>query len=289
LLASVSDAAREAGALLMKYLRLPHTDLDVETKADESPVSRADRESSALLVEALGRILPGVPVVSEEDVLPSFEERSSWKAFLLVDPLDGTKEYLRGSGDFAVNIAYVEGGAPLWGVMFCPAIGLLAAGGSNAEGRRGAWISHPSTPPSDTPSGALAPVAWTAIPPPVAPDVDALRAVLSQSHRHGSETLALERFGVASVTRRGSSLKFLMVAQGEADVYFRRTPTWEWDTAAGQAILEGVEAVVCDAAGAPLRYNRPDPLNGPFLACPRAIQDRCLERLQRNAVLSGPT
>jgi 3'(2'), 5'-bisphosphate nucleotidase len=262
---SVAQATQRASALIMRYFLGAQDDLDVRHKDDDSPVSRADTESSELLVDALGRAFPGVPVLSEEDEMPSYAERSRWKRFFLVDPLDGTKEFLRGSQDFAVNVALVEDGNPVWGVMQCPAHNLLMAGGKGI----GTWKSD-----------GLG-VEWNALQAPVPQGDNALRAVLSQSHRHGSEQPALDRFGVASVIRRGSSLKFLLVAQGLADVYFRKTPTWEWDTAAGQAILEGLDCVVCDALGAPLRYNRVDPLNGPFLACPRLIQELCLERIHR--------
>lgn len=271
-IASVVVAVRRASRLLMRYFLGAHADLEVETKDDESPVSKADKESSALLVRALSELFPGTPVVSEEDDMPSAALRAGWSRCLLVDPLDGTKEFLRGSKDFAVNVALVEKGAPVWGVLACPAFGTVVVGGPGL----GAWRSSPGVEVLEP-----AQEAWQRLPVPTPPDAARLRAVLSQSHRHGSEQPALDRFGVSSVVRRGSSLKFLLVAQGEADVYFRRTPTWEWDTAAGQAILEGVDCVVCDVQGAPLLYNRPDPLNGPFLACPRVIMEPCLERIQR--------
>lgn len=281
-LALVVAAVRQSSSLLMHYFLGAHTDLGIETKQDESPVSRADRESSALLVQALTHLFPGVPVVSEEDELPDAATRATWSRCFLVDPLDGTKEFLRGSKDFAVNVALVENGTPVWGILACPALDLLVVGGPHL----GAWISFPSSPPCQfplLPSSEPLPIlpAWQRLSPPKAAQSNELRAVLSQSHQHGSEQPALDRFGVQSVVRRGSSLKFLLIAQGQADVYFRHTPTWEWDTAAGHAILEGLECTVIDMQGQPLRYNRPNPLNGPFVACPRALQNTCLERVQK--------
>lgn len=287
-LATVVAAVRQASRLLMHYFHGAHADLEVETKADESPVSKADKESNALLVRALTQLFPDTPVVSEEDDMPSAALRAHWTRCLLVDPLDGTKEFLRGSKDFAVNVALVELGRPVWGVMACPALDVVVVGGPAL----GAWIAFPRDTPTQMPTSPsaepLQPITlWQRLKSPEPPEPTRLRAVLSQSHRHGSEQPALDRFGVDSVVRRGSSLKFLLVARGEADVYFRRTPTWEWDTAAGQAILEGLACVVCDLRGEPLLYNRPDTLNGPFLACPRVILESCLERVQR-AFQEGP-
>ena len=265
-LCAVATLAREAGTLLRQYFAADAATLGIKFKEDESPVSRADRESDALLQEGLRRLFPGTPVISEEAALPAFAERGAWPSFHLVDPLDGTKEFLRGSPDFTVNVARIESGAVAWGLILVPMEDLLVVGVVGV----GAWVSRAG--------GVFEPVD-----PPV-PDPTRLRAVLSQSHRDESERPVLERLGLASLVRRGSSLKFLLVALGEADVYFRRTPTWEWDTAAGQAIVESVGGVVCDSStGAALRYNRENPLNGPFLACMAPLKEICLERHARSA------
>jgi len=264
-LVRVASLAREAGDLLLTYFAAERASLGIELKSDESPVSRADRESDAHIAVGLARIFPGEPVISEEAALPAWDTRRHWPTFLLVDPLDGTKEFLRGRPDFTVNIARIENGAPAWGVIHVPVEDLLVVGKKGV----GAWVSR---------GGAdFVPV----VPPQ--PDANSLRAVLSQSHRDASEQPLIERFGLASLVRRGSSLKFLLVALGEVDVYFRKTPTWEWDTAAGQAIVESVGGVVCDTVtGEPLRCNRENPLNGPFLACMETVAASCLERQRRD-------
>lgn len=289
ILVRVAEIARNASRILLAHFGRSHEALGVESKSDDSPVSRADRECDAFLRAELERLDPTLPIISEESRLPPYAERRAWDRFLLVDPLDGTKEFLRGSPDFTVNVACVEQGRPAWGVIHVPVEDLLVVGWKGKGAWRARAIATNDKGERTSNSDALDDLsavlsAWEALAPIGSPrDDGGLRAALSQSHRHGSEDAALARFGLSGLVRRGSSLKFLLVALGEVDVYFRHTPTWEWDTAAGQAIVEASGGVVCDALGKPLHCNKETPLNGPFLACPVALKETCLDRIRRGA------
>ncbi|MGP9821305.1 3'(2'),5'-bisphosphate nucleotidase CysQ [Salinarimonas sp. NSM] len=216
-------------------------DTAVRTKADASPVTAADEAADAAIAAVLARDAPGIPIVSEEssgETAPAQGGR-----FFLVDPLDGTKEFVAGSGEYTVNIALVEGGHAVAGVIHTPALGRICVG-ARGEGAREA----------DLVDGA--PSEWRPIrarPVPASGPV----AVASRSHAGPETEACLERLGAATRTSRGSSLKFCLLAAGEADVYPRLSPTMEWDTAAGQAILEAAGGRVERLDGTPLRYGGP--------------------------------
>ena len=244
LLEAMTGVARAAGAVVMEVYA---TDFAVRGKDDASPVTLADERAEALIVPALAALLPGVPVVAEEAVaagrIPQIGER-----FWLVDPLDGTKEFVSRNGEFTVNIALIEGGVPVLGVVFAPALGRLFAGAAglgarveDAAGRRA--IACRATPPNG------------------------LTVVASRSH---GDAAALDAFlagrKVASLASAGSSLKLCLVAAGEADLYPRLGRTMEWDIAAGHAVVLAAGGRVCRLDGTALAYGKPGFENPHFYA-----------------------
>ena len=240
----------EAGRAIMEvYSR---ADLDVRAKADASPVTEADVAADRLISAGLRKTFPDVPLVTEEQAATHALDAAT---FLIVDPLDGTKEFVRRRGDFTVNIALVEEGVPVAGVVYAPArrrLFMTCAEGGAAE-ERGAF--EPESP---------GPVRAIRV---ARPDNAALRVVASKSHRDQATDDYIARYRVAEAVSAGSSLKFCLVAAGEADLYPRLGPTMEWDTAAGDAVLRAAGGEVVDrAAHAPLRYGKPGFRNGHFLA-----------------------
>lgn len=235
LLAAVATLAREAGQAVMAIYA---TDFGAERKSDDSPVTAADLASEKIILAGLQRIAPGDPVVSEEAAaagqVPAVGQR-----FWLVDPLDGTREFISRNGDFTVNIALIEGGLPVLGVVFAPALGRLYAGCSAV----GAWLEDAS--------GRRA-IRCREVP------AEGLTVVSSRSH---GDAAALEAFlagrRVARSIATGSSLKLCLVAAGEADLYPRLGRTMEWDIAAGHAVLRAAGGCARDLAGAELRYGKP--------------------------------
>lgn len=216
------------------------------TKADDSPVTDADEEAERLILAELRRLAPGTPVVSEEAAAagrwPAIGDR-----FFLVDPLDGTKEFLARNGEFTINIALIVEGRPTVGVVYAPAFARLFGGDA-----AGAVELH--WPPAETPLALPAPSAAQAIEArPEAPHPIALWSRTHDLHR-AEEYRRLYRVSAARVL--GSSLKFCLLAAGEADLYPRHGPTMEWDTAAGQAVLEAAGGRVLDLHGQPLRYGK---------------------------------
>jgi 3'(2'), 5'-bisphosphate nucleotidase len=248
LLADLTPLIRDAGRVIMEIYA---TDFDVSRKGDASPVTAADERAEAVILAGLARIAPGIPVVAEEEVaagrVPEVGAR-----FWLVDPLDGTKEFISRNGEFTVNIALIEDGRPVLGLVFAPAVGRLFGG---AEGQ-GAWVEDQE--------GRRA-IATRAVP------ADGLTVVASRSH--GDEA-ALDAFlagrAVASRTNAGSSLKLCLVAAGEADVYPRLGRTMEWDIAAGDAVLRAAGGIVNTVAGPVLQYGKPGFDNPHFAAWGRA-------------------
>lgn len=246
LLPQVVDLASQAGAAILQVYA--HLNPAVEYKRDNSPVTQADLASHHIILNALARIAPAWPVLSEESAEIPFAERSSWRTFWLVDPLDGTKDFLRRNGEFTVNIALIHDSRPILGVVCAPAIERLYYAASAA----GAWRAD---------SGSASPIRTCA------PAPDCTRIVISRSHAARGEDLS--RFCGPGRQERlvmGSSLKFCLVAEGSADVYPRTGPTMEWDTAAAQCVLEQAGGVVTDHDGHPLRYNKPSLLNPGFVA-----------------------
>lgn len=227
-------------------------DFEVKVKSDESPVTEADEAADAMISEALAEAFPDVLIVTEEQAASHAETAES---FLIVDPLDGTKEFVRRRGEFTVNIAWVEGGVPVRGVVYAPAKGRLfyttAAGQSVEE------------------SGALDPEApGETVPLEVSsPDNGALIVVASKSHRDQATDDYIAKYEVKDMTSAGSSLKFCLVATGEADLYPRLGRTMEWDTAAGHAVLSGAGGhVVRFDDHTPLVYGKAGYANPFFIA-----------------------
>jgi 3'(2'), 5'-bisphosphate nucleotidase len=244
--------AAEAGARIVAVRNRPHA---VTEKADGSPLTEADLAAEAVIAAGLARAAPGIPVVSEEDADRAAPPEGA--VFLLVDPLDGTKEFLGPSGEFTVNIALVAAGRPVCGVVYAPALGRIWRG-VVGQGAAAGMLA-----PGDDPAGTD----WQPIrarPRPAA----GLVAVASRSHLDAGTEAFLGTLPVGERRSIGSSLKFCLVAQGEADVYPRLAPTMEWDTAAGQAVLEAAGGRVAAPDGTPFRYGKAAAgfRNGPFIA-----------------------
>jgi len=222
---------------------------EVAHKADESPLTEADLAAHEHISAALGHLQPALPVLSEEAGLAPFGERRGWQRYWLVDPLDGTREFVKRNGEFTVNIALIEDHEPVLGVVLAPARGLTYAGAPGAALRIDA-------------GGERTPIR-------VAGGVPARpRVVGSRSHRGSSLDGFLERLGDHELVPMGSSLKICLVADGSADVYPRLGPTSEWDTAAAHAVLRAAGGEMFRLDGRPLRYNtKEDILNPHFVAC----------------------
>jgi 3'(2'), 5'-bisphosphate nucleotidase len=246
----IYSAQRAGGAIMAVYA----TDIAVRDKADASPVTVADEAAEKIILADLAVIAPGVPVVAEESVAagktPAVSDR-----FFLVDPLDGTKEFISRRDEFTVNIALIEQGEPVLGVVFAPAKRELYWGDVRA-----ARAGHIDADPDGT-----MPSMGTGIQARKAP-ADALVAVASRSHRSPETDAFLANYPVTEFRSIGSSLKFCLVASGQADLYPRLGPTMEWDTAAGQAVLMAAGGKVTTLEGEPFRYGKPDFRNGHFLA-----------------------
>ena len=249
LLDALAVAAREAGAEILKLVAKGY---EVETKGDLSPVTVCDRAAERIILDALAIAAPGVPVIAEEEVaegrIPAHGD-----TYFLVDPLDGTKEFVRGGDDYTVNIGLIAGGVPRLGVVYQPAIDRLWGGlvGPKSSSESIAFVEAdgPRTPIRTRTRG------------------DKLEAVASKSHLTQSTVDYLcEAVGECDYVSVGSSLKFCLVAEGRADIYPRLGPTSEWDTAAGHAILLAAGGRVDGPDGTPLAYGKKAFLNRGFCA-----------------------
>lgn len=245
LLLKVTGIAEEAGKAVMRLYEGPA--LDLMYKGDKSPLTVADLVSHSIIVQRLARLKSKWRVLSEESECAPFETRRDWRLFWLVDPLDGTKEFLERNGEFTVNIALIEGDRPILGVVYAPAIHVMYYAARNVgafkrERDRASPIwaqcSHEST----------------------------MRIVISRSHADGEIERYTRQFGKCEFVLMGSSLKLCMVAEGSADIYPRAGPTMEWDTAAAQCILEQAGGSVSCSDGRPLHYNKAVLCNPDFVA-----------------------
>jgi 3'(2'), 5'-bisphosphate nucleotidase len=235
----------QAGAAIMKIYDGGFT---VQHKEDDSPLTMADLESQRVILEGLKRITPDVPILSEESAAAPWAERQSWGELWVVDPLDGTREFVKRNGEFTVNIALIVDHEPVLGVVSAPAQGLVFWGARGI----GAFTEHRGTGRTAIHTSA-----------PQRP----LRVVGSRSHASKETAAYLDKVAEHVMTGVGSSLKFCLLAEGKADLYPRFGPTSEWDTAAGQAVLEAAGGQVTRSDGHPMRYNcRESVLNGDFLA-----------------------
>ena len=255
LLGEVSALCRRAGdAILEVYDRVDH---EVEAKSDDSPLTAADLAAHKILVEGLAAIDPNIPVLSEESKPPAWSVRSQWQRYFLVDPLDGTKEFINRNGEFTVNVALIEDGVPVLGVVYVPVKDWLYAGYTDGSHKHAFVVRDGSQ--QDIAARKLQ---------------GSLRAgsalTVVASRRHGGEALAqcmavLEKhFSKIDTRNMGSSLKLCLVAEGEADFYPRLAPTSEWDTAAAHAVVQAAGGMVVDTAFHSLRYNTKDDILNPF-------------------------
>ena len=231
-----------AGAIEMRHYR---SGVTVESKADQSPVTIADREAEAVLVAALTAAMPTIPIIAEEAVAAG-RMPAIGPEFLLVDPLDGTREFIEQRGEFTVNIALVQQGVPVFGIVYAPATEELYV--TLAPDRAVMTKVAPREGPVSIGDLDLAPIRTRR------PDPSALVALASRSHSNAETETFLGRYRIAQRTNAGSSLKFCAIARGDADIYPRLGPTMEWDTAAGHAVLLAAGGAVTTLDGAPLRY-----------------------------------
>lgn len=252
-LAALATIAEAAGQAILEVRR---NGFEVAYKDDHSPLTQADTAAHEVILRGLRQAFPDVPVLSEEGADLSFAERSRWKQLFIVDPLDGTKEFVKDNGEFCVCIALAEDGFPALGAVHVPLGGATYVGGlGHGAYRRGANAQ------------GLGP--WQRI-SVRQPDSAGLVVLASRSHPSPDIEAYLAGKNVREHITAGSALKFCLVAEGKADLYPRFNPTREWDTAAGQAVLEGaggsVLRLVNNAPGPRLPVNKPDLFNGPFLA-----------------------
>ena len=239
--------AREAGKKILEVYG-QNFESDIDFKADNSPLTLADKASHQIINRELLKSYPHIPVLSEEGRNIEYQERKNWKKFWLVDPLDGTKEFIKRNGEFTVNIAFMEHGYPVFGVIYTPVTDTVYYG---EKASKSAYKIEGSLPGKRIEVNKR--------------EADRI-AVRSRSHASEEEETLLKGYGVTDSISVGSSLKFCMVAEGKADIYYRHGPTMEWDTAAGQAVVEA-------AGGEVLRiddkkrfvYNKENLLNPGFL------------------------
>ncbi|MCB1667562.1 MAG: 3'(2'),5'-bisphosphate nucleotidase CysQ [Pseudomonadales bacterium] len=248
-LKSVVEIARQAGEAILTIYNSVES-INVTMKSDNSPLTAADLTANRIICDGLGALLPGVPVLSEEAEIPGYEERSSWRRYWLVDPLDGTKEFIQRNGEFTVNIALIENGVPVMGVVYVPVKRISYWGGQGL----GAFKCE---------NGVEAAIQTCKL-------QDGKPVTVVASRRHGVDALTkllgrvTGKFNSVEILNIGSSLKLCLVAEGVADFYPRMAPTSEWDTAAAQAIVEAAGGRVVDDNLSVLRYNMKADLLNPY-------------------------
>ncbi|MDD3443963.1 MAG: 3'(2'),5'-bisphosphate nucleotidase CysQ [Zavarzinia sp.] len=247
LIVALADLARDAGAEIMKIYE---SDFDVREKGENDPVTDADVAAEAVILAGLAKLSPEIPVIAEElaaaGKLPPGNP-AAWSSFWLVDPLDGTKEFIKKNGEFTVNIALIEDGIPVLGVVYVPAKGTTYAG----HGMGTATVRRQGLPPQS--------IKVRPVPP------SGLTVVASRSHRDKETDDYLADLPVDQIISAGSSLKFCLVAEGQADLYPRLGPTMEWDTAAGHAVVLSAGGTVSTFEGAALSYGKPEFRNPKFV------------------------
>jgi 3'(2'), 5'-bisphosphate nucleotidase len=247
------EIAKEAGAAILEiYSTLatmnPRTSgVLVAEKADHSPVTLADLAAHRIIKDRLSKLTPDIPVISEEDDV-AWTESTKTKLFWLVDPLDGTKEFLSGTDEFTVNIALISDGEPVFGVVAIPAMNAIYWGDVDTGAFREINGRLDLIEVADTKQGEI------------------LRVVVSKTHLDNETREYMRQMGPREVILAGSSLKFCRVAEGAADIYPRLGPTCEWDTAAAHAIVCAAGGHVCGLDGLPIRYGKADPINPSFIA-----------------------
>jgi len=239
--AGICRIARDAGE---KILEIYQRDFDIVIKADSSPLTEADLAAHQIIAAGLAQLTPEIPVLSEEDANIDWSLRQTWKQFWLVDPLDGTKEFINKNGEFTVNIALIEAGKPVLAVVYAPVLDKLYF--------------------ADREHAYLTTAEKANIRLQVKAPTDILKVVGSRSHPSPDLAEYLAKLGQYEMVTVGSSLKFCLIAEGLADIYPRLGPTMEWDTGAGHCIAEKAGAIVCKLDGQALRYNQQESLLNPF-------------------------
>ncbi len=253
----IKDIAREAGNIILGIYNNIDEDLVIDKKADDSPLTQADQAANTYICAELEKLYPNIPIISEENKMLPYEEREDWEEAWLVDPLDGTKEFIKRNGEFTVNIALIRKGNCELGVLYAPVIDEMYYGDkgkgafleSNGEKRA---LTVPEASSSDS----------------------GLRIVASRSHINEETQTYISQFKDPEITSKGSSLKFMLIAKGDADIYPRIAPTMEWDTGAAQAILEeaGGRVIRYDDR-LKLEYNKENLLNPYFIAMAKITED----------------
>ncbi len=235
--------AQKAGQAILEVYS---SDFEVQSKDDDSPLTQADLASHYCIVAGLEALTPGMPIISEESGLPGFEERSQWDRYWLIDPLDGTREFVNRNGEFTVNIALIDQQKAVFGVVYVPVTDVTYIGceGHGAERRN----ADGSVETIQVSASSASPV----------------RVVGSRSHRGASLDAYLESLGDCDMIPMGSSLKFCVIAEGGADLYPRLGLTSEWDTAAAQAVVEQAGGSVVTLDGKPMKYNTKSDILNPF-------------------------
>ena len=255
MLEAVKHAVAEAGSRIIEIYN--SDDFGIEVKGDNSPLTKADKAAHEILVGALERLAVG-PVLSEEDANIPWSERQKWNQYWLVDPLDGTKEFIKRNGEFTVNVALIRGGEPVLGVVYAPARDLWYFGEKTLGAFRQEGVAAPKPiSPADLPARDSV---W--------------RIVGSRSHTSEDFDRFMTGFPQSELVSMGSSLKLCMVADGSADLYPRLIPTSEWDTAAAQAVVEAAGGTVLNwETMKPLRYNTKESLLNPyFVVCAKPAE-----------------
>ncbi|RUO45141.1 3'(2'),5'-bisphosphate nucleotidase CysQ [Idiomarina aquatica] len=240
MLKELEQIARDAGAAIMEIYN--SDDFDVQLKGDDSPLTKADLAAHRVIVDGLSQLNEQYPILSEESADISWDKRQQWQRYWLVDPLDGTKEFIKRNGEFTVNIALIENGEPVMGVVYAPVLDAMYVG----DRANGATLNDtPIQIEQNTP--------------------ETLRIVGSRSHASQETTDWLEQLGKPyEMVPMGSSLKICLVAEGKADIYPRLGPTSEWDTAAAHAVLNAAGGSITTVDGEPLRYNQKDSFLNPY-------------------------
>jgi len=241
----LTKIAYQAGEAILSFYRQGET--QTWTKKDDSPITEADLAAHHIIVNALAKLTPNIPVLSEESDNISWQERQSWQQYWLVDPLDGTKEFIKQNGEFTVNIALIENSQPTMAVVYAPVLESMYY----ASNTQGCYLQQGELKPKvlDLTKSELTPV---------------IRVVGSRSHPSPDMKTFTEQFDQVELVPTGSSLKFCLIAQGLADIYPRFGPTMEWDTGAGHCIAQCAGARVEKLDGKTLKYNESDSLLNPF-------------------------
>jgi 3'(2'), 5'-bisphosphate nucleotidase len=244
----INDLGRKAGAAILKVYA--STTVEIEAKSDTSPLTLADRRSNDVICAGLKDLAPDIPIISEENREIPYSERKSFQQVWLVDPLDGTKEFIKRNGEFTVNIALIENGAAILGCVYVPVTGDLYYA---VKGEGAFHVSAGET-------RRLQPAEFSM-------DDPGLKVVCSRSHLNDDTKKFMEQLNAPEIVSRGSSLKFMLIASGQAHVYPRLAPTMEWDTAAAQCIVEEAGGKVLEFSDRqPMRYNKENLLNPFFVA-----------------------